>query len=221
MSHEQLGANFNLETYLQAREICHKAADDILSKVEIGMTSSDGQELVTNVFKSFDVSKFWHPTKFRFGGDTTKTFRDLPDENLKCQDQDLIFIDLGPIINNHEADFGKTIILNKSNQNPLPEFEKLAKASEIIFRETEQYWKQTKATGLELFEFAQHKTSNLGYRLDHRMAGHRLGDFPHQIFTKQKLFEFDQNPLKDIWVLEIHIIDDKLQRGSFFEDILS
>ena len=220
MNHEQLGPDFNLETYLKARELCKKAAAEIIAKVEIGMNEKDGQALVKDVFKNYDVLKFWHPTKFRFGSETTKTFRDLPDENLKCQDQDLLFIDIGPIIENHEADFGRTVVLNKENKSVDPNYEKLAKASEIIFKETERYWIQTKATGVKLFEFAQHKTLELGYRLDHRMAGHRLGDFPHQIFSKQKLFEYEKSPLKNIWVLEIHIVDDSQQRGSFFEDIM-
>lgn len=221
MSHEQLGPEFNLETFMNARAVCKKAADEIISRIEIGMTEKDGQALVKDVFKELDVLKFWHPTKFRFGSDTTKTFRDLPDENLKCQDQDLVFIDIGPIIDNHEADFGRTIVLNKVNSVLKPNYVNLAKASEEIFRETEKYWKQTGATGIKLFEFAKNKTADLGYRLDHRMAGHRLGDFPHQLYSKHKLFEFEQSPLKNIWVLEIHIVDDQNQRGSFYEDIMT
>jgi len=220
MSHEQLGPEFNLETFLNARTLCQKAADEIILRIEIGMTEKDGQILVKEVFKELGVLKFWHPTKFRMGSDTTKTFRDLPDENLKCQDQDLVFIDIGPIIDNHEADFGRTVVLNKTNAGLDEKAVKLAKASELIFRETEKYWQQTGATGIKLFEFAQNKTSELGYRLDHRMAGHRLGDFPHQLFSKHKLFEFEQSPVKNIWVLEIHIVDDHKQRGSFYEDIM-
>lgn len=220
MNHEQLGPDFNLQTYLKARELCQKAADIIINRVEIGMTEKDGQALVKDVFKDFDITKFWHPTKFRMSSETIKTFRDLPDENLKVVDQDLLFIDVGPIIDNHEADFGRTVVLNKSNSTINSEFIKLAKASEVIFRETEQYWQQTKATGLKLFEFAQAQSLEKGYRLDHRMAGHRLGDFPHQVFSKQKLFEYEKSPIKNIWVLEIHIVDDNLMRGSFFEDIM-
>ena len=221
MNHEQLGPEFNLETYLKAREICKKSADEIISRIEIGMNEKDGQELVKQVFKKQGILKFWHPTKFRIASDTTKTFRDLPDENVTCADQDLVFIDIGPIIENHEADFGRTVVLNKSKSALNSAHVDLANASEVIFRETEKYWQETKATGQKLFEFAQTKTSNLGYRLDHRMAGHRLGDFPHQVFSKQKLFEYEKNPLSNIWVLEIHIVDDKNHRGSFFEDILT
>ncbi|MES2801679.1 MAG: M24 family metallopeptidase [Bdellovibrionota bacterium] len=220
MSHEQLGPEFNLETFLKARDVCQKAAAEIISRIEVGMSEKDGQALVKDVFKELAVTKFWHPTKFRMASDTTKTFRDLPDENLKTQDQDLVFIDIGPIIDNHEADFGRTIVLNKANGLLNPNYVNLAKASELIFRETEQYWRQTGATGIKLFEFAQNKTADLGYRLDHRMAGHRLGDFPHQVFSKHKLFEFEQSPVKNIWVLEIHIVDDNSQRGSFYEDII-
>lgn len=221
MSHEQLGPEFNITTFLKARDLCQKAAAEITARIEIGMNEKDGQALVKEVFSNLSITKFWHPTKFRIASDTTKTFRDLPDENIKCQDQDIVFIDIGPIIDNHEADFGRTVVLNKTNAILKPEYVALAKASELIFLETEKYWKQSGATGIKLFEFAQQKTSELGYRLDHRMAGHRLGDFPHQVYSKQKLFEFEKNPIKDIWVLEIHIVDDKNQRGSFFEDILT
>lgn len=220
MNHEQLGPDFDLQKYLKARELCHKAADLIIDRIEVGMTEKDGQALVKSVFSEFDITKFWHPTKFRMVTDTTKTFRDLPDENLKVADLDMVFIDIGPIIENHEADFGRTVVLNKSGGALNPEHVKLARASEEIFRATEKHWQQTGATGIKLFEYAQNKTAELGYRLDHRMAGHRLGDFPHQVFSKHKLFEFEQSPLKDIWVLEIHIVDDKNQRGSFFEDIM-
>lgn len=220
MNHEQLGPEFDLQKYLNARTLCQKAADIIIDRIEIGMTEKDGQALVKDVFKEFDITKFWHPTKFRMSTDTTKTFRDLPDENLKVVDQDMMFIDIGPIIENHEADFGRTVVLNKAGGSLNASFVKLAKASEDIFRETEKYWKQTGATGIKLFEYAQNKTAEFGYRLDHRMAGHRLGDFPHQVFSKHKLFEFEQSPVQNIWVLEIHIVDDKLQRGSFFEDIM-
>ncbi|AZZ37508.1 hypothetical protein CIK05_12125 [Bdellovibrio sp. qaytius] len=221
MNHEQLGEKFNLDTFLKARELCKQVADQIMARVEIGMTEKDGQALVKDVFKEHGVLKFWHPTKFRIASDTIKTFRDLPDENLKCQDQDLLFIDIGPIIENHEADFGRTVVINKNNQPLNKDDVHLAKASEIIFHETEAHWKKTGATGIELFEYAKHKTSELGYRLDHRMAGHRLGDFPHQVFSKHKLFEFEKSPIKNIWVLEIHIVDDNKQRGSFYEDIIS
>lgn len=220
MNHEQLGPEFDLQKFLKARTLCLKAADSIIERIEIGMTEKDGQILVKDVFKEFDITKFWHPTKFRMGTDTTKTFRDLPDENLKVLDKDIVFIDIGPVIENHEADFGRTVVLNKSGGNVNPDFTKLAQASENIFRETEKYWKQTGATGIKLFEYAQSKTAEFGYRLDHRMAGHRLGDFPHHLYSKHKLFDFDQSPRKNIWVLEIHIVDDKSQRGSFFEDIM-
>lgn len=220
MNHEQLGPDFDLQKFLNARALCQKAADIIIDRLEVGMTEKDGQALVKDVFKDFDILKFWHPTKFRMSTDTTKTFRDLPDENLTVVDKDLVFIDIGPIIDNHEADFGRTVVLNKTGGELNPQYLQLAKASEIIFRETEKRWKQTGATGIKLFEFAQHKTAELGYRLDHRMAGHRLGDFPHQVFSKQKLFEYEKSPVKNIWVLEIHIVDDKNQRGSFFEDIM-
>ena len=217
---EQLGSEFDLKIYLESRDLCQRAADEIIAHIEVGMNEKDGQELVKSVFRKYDVAKFWHPTKFRLGSDTTKTFRDLPDETIKCADGDLCFIDIGPIIHNHEADFGRTVVINRANQKINSDYEKLAKASELIFHETKKYWKETQATGKKLFDFAFSKAKERGYFLDRRMAGHRLGDFPHQVFSKEKLFDFDRNPLKNIWVLEIHLVDEINQRGSFYEDIL-
>ena len=53
------------------------------------------------------------------------------------------------------------------------------------------------------------------------MGGHHLGNFPHALFSKKKLIHFDEIPSENLWVLEVHLISEKLQRAAFFEDILS
>ena len=53
------------------------------------------------------------------------------------------------------------------------------------------------------------------------MNGHRLGDFPHALHYKGKLSDFSEAPFPNLWVLEIHLIDEKINRGAFFEDILT
>ena len=77
-----------------------------------------------------------------------------------------------------------------------------------------------KLSGIELFNFASLLAKDYGYELNPMMAGHRLGDFPHKLFSSQKLFELGVSPNKNLWVLEIHIIDKANQVGAFFEDIL-
>ena len=60
----------------------------------------------------------------------------------------------------------------------------------------------------------------LGYQLNPNMAGHRLGDFPHALFYKGTLSNFDKQPIQNLWVLEVLITNNEDTFGSFFEDIL-
>jgi hypothetical protein len=52
------------------------------------------------------------------------------------------------------------------------------------------------------------------------MYGHRVGDFPHAVHTKAKLGDLPFNPAPNLWILEIHVLDEELGRGAFFEDVL-
>ena len=97
----------------------------------------------------------------------------------------------------------------------------LAEASEKVWHECAAEWKTHQLSGLGLFEFADSVAQSFGCKLNPLMAGHRLGDFPHALFSKDKLFSLGIVPAKNLWVLEIHVIDPVLQKGSFFEDILS
>lgn len=63
------------------------------------------ETLIIDTFKAKGVTHFWHPTEVRISSDTVKSFREISDPNLKCVTSDICFLDLGPIINGHEADY--------------------------------------------------------------------------------------------------------------------
>lgn len=217
---EKNGEKFRLKTYLEAREICHKVTEEIIAQIIPGMNEEEGQLLVKEVFKKYGITHFWHPTKFRIGTNTTKTFRDISNPETCCETGDLCFVDLGPIINEHEADFGRTFVVGGALTARDSDFVKLINASESVFLSAAEAWKSKGLTGLELLQFADQKCRELGYKINPLMAGHRLGDFPHHVHSKQKLFEFEGTPTENLWVLEIHVINENTQRGAFFEDIL-
>ena len=212
---ERTGPEFNLNTYLAARATCIEAVDEIARKIESGMNEKEAQILCKQIFKEKGVSKFWHPTKIRIADDTVKNFSETGDPSIKLGPNEIFYIDVGPIIEKHEADFGRTYVLGVQS-----EYQKLAASSEKVFHQTAEYWRRTKATGRELYEFAVQEASNLGYELNVKMAGHRLGDFPHKVFSSTKLYQLKKSPIENLWVLEIHLIDPKAKRGAFFEDIL-
>lgn len=79
---ERTGERFNLATYLRARSLCRQMVEEIIAQVQPGMTEIEGQALIKEVFGKHGVQKNWHPSKFRIGPDTMKSFRELPDSSL-------------------------------------------------------------------------------------------------------------------------------------------
>lgn len=221
---ERTGEKFDLKQYLYARDLCQAVVQRIAANVTFKMNEADGQQLIKEEFKKEGVGRFWHPSKFRVGSETLKSFRELPDQSVWLASGDIFLIDVGPIIEEHEADYGQTFIfrdLTVESCEPQAALDFLAHDAQTIWRETAQKWHHEKLTGLELYKAADRLAQQRGYRLNPSMAGHRLSDFPHALFTKESLATQNHVPSENIWVLEIHIISDSLRRGAFFEDILT
>lgn len=213
---EMTGEKFNLKIYLSSQDLCRQTVEKIASLVSPGISEKEGQILIKEEFKKVGVTKFWHPSKFRMGQDTLKNFRELPDESIRLQAGDLFFLDVGPIIEDHEADYGKTFALEQNEPSKTLTADVLH-----VWQKTASQWKENKFSGAKLFSYANQIAKSLGHELNPLMAGHRLGDFPHALFSQENLFSLDINPKENLWVLEIHILNTKLNRGAFFEDILS
>lgn len=219
---EKTGDKFNIGTYLEARRLCHEVTHRIAALTSLGMNEADGQALVKDEFKKVGISKFWHPTKFRIGADTTKSFRELPDATITMADSDIFFIDVGPIFEDHEADYGCTFHFSPSNSaNSLSAHQHIIESCEQIWKAVADKWKSERLSGKELYDFATTYAETHRCQLNPKMAGHRLGDFPHALFSKEGLSSMEICPAENLWVLEIHIIHTPSNRGAFFEDILS
>ncbi len=219
--HEKTGEKFHLETYHKARELCLNVVDRISKNVTLGMNEADGQQLIKEEFRNAGITKYWHPSKFRIGFDTSKSFRELPTAEICLAEGDLFFVDVGPVYEDHEADYGETFLFSSSPKfTPKTDLIELREASRKIWQEIASLWKSGQLTGVELYLRADQITQSSGLRLNPLMAGHRLGDFPHSLFSKEKLAAFSKSPSVNLWVLEIHVVSDQLQCGSFFEDIL-
>jgi methionine aminopeptidase len=212
---ENVGDKFNLDTYMDARKVAMKATLLFAQHVNVGMNLEDMEGLLEETFRLLKIEKKWHMSKIRIGSDTIKSFKDKSNPDISLKKNDIFFIDIGPVINNHEADFGMTF--TKGNN---PDYAKLQKASRDLFNQAKEYWSKTGATGEELYRFLKEETEKMGYTLDPKMDGHRLGDFPHHVHYKGGLSEVDSKPIENLWVLEVHILDKSNHVGAFYEDIL-
>ncbi len=212
--HEFTGDQFNLEDYLRSQEKTRQVVQAFSKKLHAGMTEKEGRDLLEKMLDDSGLEKRWHPTKMRMGINTVLSFRDNS-EDYVLEENDIFFADVGPVYYNHEGDYGETFVTGNN-----PRLKHLADATKIIFFATQKAWKEQNLTGKALYEFATKEAEKLNLRLNSNMYGHRLGDFPHAVHTKAKLGDLPFKPSPNLWVLEIHVIDDELKRGAFFEDIL-
>lgn len=212
--HEFTGDQFNLEDYLRSQEKTRQVVLAFSKKLHAGMTEKEGRTLLEQMLDDSSLEKRWHPTKMRMGINTVLNFRDNSEDYI-LQENDIFFADVGPVYYNHEGDYGETFVVGNS-----PKLKHLSDATKIIFYATQTAWKEKNLTGVALYEFASKEAEKLNLRLNSNMYGHRLGDFPHAVHTKAKLGDLPFKPAAHLWVLEIHVIDDELKRGAFFEDIL-
>ncbi len=213
---ENKGEKFRLETFFQARKLAIEILEDCIRKFVTGMSEEEALELIHSSMNSYGMKKKWHPTKVRFGKNTLKSFKEVSDRGIFLREEDIFFIDIGPIYEEHEADIGRTFVRG-NNQDYL----KIQQACIEVFEETLKKYRETSMSGKKLYDFAQEQALKKGYELNQAMKGHRLGDFPHHLFYKGGLSEIDFRPIENIWVLEIHLRDPQHEIGAFHEDIIT
>lgn len=207
--------SFELDKFLEARRLTMQAVDIVSGSIEIGMQEADGLDLIDTTLKKLGADKKWHPNKFRIGCNTQKSFRDISEPNIKLQENDIYFIDIGPVWDNHEGDFGNTFTVGENSEH-----QEISDAARQIFDKTARFWKEKNKSGKELYDFASLSAKSFGYELNDRMKGHRIGDFPHHLFYKGGLIDIDETPCNNLWILEIHIVSSEKNIGAFYEDIL-
>jgi len=210
-----VGSNFNLGQLLKTRELTKEVIGKVKDSVWIGMTELDGHNLINEELENVGVLKYWHPHKFRIGKNTTCSFREESDKDVILSENDIYFIDIGPVFDGYEGDFGHTFTIGKNNQ-----YSEISNVVKEVFNETVSYWHENKCTGVELYNYASECANKRGYVLNKKMRGHRIGDFPHHIHYRGGLCDMGKYPLENLWVLEIHILDAEDRFGAFFEDII-
>ena len=67
-------------------------------------------EIFNLAFELFGIKKYWHKRIIRAGKNTLKPYNENP-KNLLIKDDDILFIDFGPIFEEWEADYGRTYVL--------------------------------------------------------------------------------------------------------------
>ena len=105
--------NTTLRNLVEAEK---KAAKLFLEIESNGLLSAGKSEKEINLaiydlaFKMYGIKKYWHKRIVRCGENTLSPYNENP-KDLILKNDDIIFIDFGPIFDDWEADFGRTYVI--------------------------------------------------------------------------------------------------------------
>ncbi|KAJ5097178.1 hypothetical protein N7456_007899 [Penicillium angulare] len=176
----------------------------------------------------FGVRTHWHKRVVRSGPNTLSPFAENPPDRI-IEADDILVIDLGPVFEEWEADFGRTFVLGND-----PHKKKLRDTLEPVWNAVKsKYRKDPDMTGAQLYNIACNVAEENGFRFGAHMAGHIVGHFPHERIPKDQttLYITTGNDdtmnyvagdgFKRQWILEVHLRDHLRQFGGFFEQLLT
>lgn len=207
---------FKLELFEEAQEKTKQAVCSVVKKVVPGMRESEAYKLMAKELLSLGSRKFWHPIHIRFGENTLLGYKEKEEKDPVLKENDIFFFDIGPIFNQHEADFGVTYQVGSD-----PLHKKAVEDVQSIFDEVKRVWKEKGLTGLQLWKVCEEETEKRGWILNPTyVRGHRISTFPHNLITKTKMADLEFSPGENIWILEVQIQHPKLPFGAFYEDVL-
>src|ERR1700678_2167088 len=176
----------------------------------------------------FGISRYWHKRIVRAGRNTLAPYDENPPD-LMVGDDDIVFLDFGPVFEEWEADFGRTFVLGSD-----PVKQKMKHDVGEAFAEGKQYFNETPSiTSSEFFHYARSMAEKRGWEFGGRIAGHLIGHFPHEKIAEDKVTLYvhpdshlamrsvDENGEQRHWILEIHFVDREREIGGFYEELLT
>jgi Xaa-Pro aminopeptidase len=212
---ERVGTAFAADTMLSVRDKTRAAIHAIAAQRRPGMVEEDAVEMAKGILKGAGMRRGWHDVYVRFGSNTTKTFGAPSDPGIVLGDDDIFLIDIGPVWEKWEGDGGDTFVTGED-----AEMTRCARDAKALFHEVRSKWRDDRLTGQALYEFAERRATELGWKLNLDLSGHRISDFPHAAVYEGPLAEVPFHPAPLLWVLEIHIRHPEKAYGAFFEDML-
>ncbi|MEO8086977.1 MAG: M24 family metallopeptidase [Bacteroidota bacterium] len=186
-------------------------------------------EIVQVAKEDFGTENHWGKKIVRTGLNTLQPYISNPPD-LVIQDGDILFFDFHPVFEGWEADLGRTYVLgNDPLKNKIKE-----DVESAWYEGNAWYFKQTKLTGAEFFNYATVLANHYGYEFGNAIAGHILGKFPHEQpddpndlcldvhpDNHNDILQLDKNGNRRHWILELHFVDRKNKIGAFFEQLLN
>ncbi|HZY33410.1 MAG TPA: M24 family metallopeptidase [Rhodanobacter sp.] len=215
-SREAVGQRFDPALMQRAREKTWAALHGIRARMRPGISEDEAKAAAMDVFRELGYERLWHPVLIRIGANTTRTYRQRSDPNVRLGENDSYFVDLGLVFDGHEGDVGDTFVVGHA-----PQRQACADAARTLFGEVAAAWRSQGLSGQALYAFAGERAEAMGWRFNHAIKGHRVSDFPHSIHRGGDLGDLEASPSSGLWILEIQIAHPTEPFGAFHEDLLT
>ncbi|MDF0528773.1 M24 family metallopeptidase [Tsukamurella sp. 8F] len=215
---------------VDAEERAEALFDEVVSRglIAPGRSERDVSDAIQELAaERYGVERYWHKRIVRAGANTLEVFRKNPPDRT-LGDDDIVFLDFGPIFAAWEADFGRTYVLGDD-----PEKAALRDALETVWLAGRAAFDaDPDVTGEGLYDVVCDLAADAGYLFGGEIAGHLVGDFPHERIPGDKIASYiapgSKTRLHDHvvggnpahWILEVHLLDRDRRFGGFYEQLL-
>jgi Xaa-Pro aminopeptidase len=223
---EQLRVERLLDAQTKASQLFAEIERCAMIRPGVGEEELSG-EIARLAADMFGVTRHWHRRIVRAGENTLQPFRAHPPDRTIAAD-DIAFLDLGPIFEEWEADFGRTFVLGDD-----PAKLAVRDALPRVWEAGRAYFDDHRdVTGAQLFEHVVGVARVEGFEWGSRIAGHLLGEFSHKKITGDAdewyIKPGSDKPMRRTdptgrvchWILEVHLVDRARGFGGFYEQLL-
>jgi len=177
--------------------------------------------------REFGVEKHWHRRIVRSGPNSMTTAGDHPPVRM-IEEDDIVYLDLGPVFGGWEADIGKSYALgNHPRKQAL-----VAELPRQFERLQAHFRNHPEITGAALYDFAVQSAQDAGWKFGGMIAGHIISEFAHAQIPGAKdltrIYPSNPAPMSDPdghgrprhWIGEIHLVELDESFGGFYERLL-
>jgi Xaa-Pro dipeptidase len=176
--------------------------------------------------EEFGVRRHWHRRVVRCGQNTVLTYFDEA-EDRRIMDDDIVFLDFGPVFEGWEADLARSYVVGGD-----PDKHRLVESIGVAFRAGQMLFEsRPDLSAGELYDFVASLAGSGGWQFGASSAGHPVDAFPHKNPPAPRLVIEHGNELSlreplpngepRHWILEIHFVDRERGYGAFCEELLT